>query len=144
MPLKSPGQPLSDLQPTTMQTKHWIVMSFVASALLIDVLFVINNSGLLDTEQMRNLSHGLACRNEEHVMAQVVEKQVNHKRNISRLIIRSRKIPKLRDRVMKQSVGFEVWQALRQQCCWCACQISERPTSSKHKSRGFETSQILR
>ena len=34
---------------------------------------------------------------------------------------------------------FEIWQAHRQQCCRCACQISERSDNSKYKSRGFET-----
>ena len=33
---------------------------------------------------------------------------------------------------------FKIWQAVRQQCCRNACQISERSDNSKHKSRGFE------
>ena len=37
----------------------------------------------------------------------------------------------------------EIWQAHRQQCCRCACQISERSDHSKYKSHGFETSRGL-
>ena len=33
---------------------------------------------------------------------------------------------------------FEIWQAHRQQCCRCACQISKRYDNLKYQSRGFE------
>ena len=34
----------------------------------------------------------------------------------------------------------EIWQAPRQQCCWDACQITERCHHYNIQSRGFETS----
>ena len=37
----------------------------------------------------------------------------------------------------------EIWQALRQHCCRCACQISKRYDNLKYQSRGFETSRDL-
>ena len=37
----------------------------------------------------------------------------------------------------------EIWQALRQHCCQCACQISKRCDNLKYQSRGFETSRDL-
>ena len=58
---------------------------------------------------------------------------------IIRRIVRSRKVSKARDRVLKCSYRFEIWQAPRQQCCRGACHISERSDNSKYKSRGFET-----
>ena len=33
----------------------------------------------------------------------------------------------------------EIWQALRQHCCRCACQVSKRYDNSKNQSRGLET-----
>ena len=44
---------------------------------------------------------------------------------------------------LKLSHRFEIWQAHRQQCCRCACQISERSDKYKYQSRGFETSRDL-
>ena len=38
---------------------------------------------------------------------------------------------------------FEIWRALRQQYCRCACQISKRCDDSNYQSRGFETSRDL-
>ena len=58
---------------------------------------------------------------------------------IRRLIVRSRKVSKARHRMSKWPYRFEIWQAHRQQCCRCACQISEPSKNSKYKSRGFET-----
>ena len=60
-----------------------------------------------------------------------------------RLIVRSREVSKPRDWQFQLSHRFEIWQARRQHCCQCACQISERLESSKYKSRGFETSRDL-
>ena len=60
---------------------------------------------------------------------------------IRRLIVRPRKASKARDRVLKCSYRFEILLALRQQCCRCACQISERSDNSKYKSRGIDTRQ---
>ena len=56
-----------------------------------------------------------------------------------RLSVRSRKVSKLRDLYLESSDRSEIWQALRQQCCRCACQISKRYDNLKYQSRGFET-----
>ena len=56
-----------------------------------------------------------------------------------RLSVRSRKISKPRDLYLELSDRSEIWQALRQQCCRCACQISKRYDNWKYQSRGFET-----
>ena len=56
-----------------------------------------------------------------------------------RLSVRSRKVSKPRDLYLELSYRFEIWQALRQQCCRCACQISKRYDNLKYQSRGFET-----
>ena len=56
-----------------------------------------------------------------------------------RLSVRSRKVSKPRDLYLKLSDRSEIWQALRQQCCRCACQISKRYDNLKYQSRGFET-----
>ena len=56
-----------------------------------------------------------------------------------RLSVRSRKVSKPRDLYLELSDCFEIWQALRQQCCRCACQISKRYDKLKYQSRGFET-----
>ena len=58
---------------------------------------------------------------------------------ISRLIVRSRKVSKARDRVSKCLYRFEIWQVRRQQCCRGVCQISKRSGNSRYKSRGYET-----
>ena len=56
-----------------------------------------------------------------------------------RLSVRSRKVSKPRDLYLELSDRSEIWQALRQQCCRCACQISKRYDNLKYWSRGFET-----
>ena len=56
-----------------------------------------------------------------------------------RLFVKSRKVSKPRDLYLELSDRSEIWQALRQQCCRCACQISKRYDNSKYQSRGFET-----
>ena len=56
-----------------------------------------------------------------------------------RLSVRSRKVSKSRDLYLELSDRSEIWQALRQQCCRCACQIAKRYDNSKYRSRGFET-----
>ena len=43
-----------------------------------------------------------------------------------RLSVRSRKVSKPRDLYLELSDRSEIWQALRQQCCRCACQSSKR------------------
>ena len=60
-----------------------------------------------------------------------------------RLSVRSRKVSKPRDLYLKLSDRSEIWQALRQHCCRCACQISKRYDNLKYQSRGFETSRDL-
>ena len=59
------------------------------------------------------------------------------------LFVRSRKVSKPRDLYLDLSDRSEIWQALRQQCCRCACQISKRYDNLKYRSRGFETSRDL-
>ena len=56
-----------------------------------------------------------------------------------RLFVRSRKVSKPRDLYLELSDRFEIWQARRQHCCRCACQISKRYGNLKYQSRGFET-----
>ena len=56
-----------------------------------------------------------------------------------RLSVRSRKVSKPRDLYLELSDRSEIWQALRQQCCRCACQISKRYDNLKNRSCGFET-----
>ena len=56
-----------------------------------------------------------------------------------RLSVKSRKVSKPRDLYLELSDRSEIWQALRQQCCRCACQISKRYDNLKYQSRGFET-----
>ena len=60
-----------------------------------------------------------------------------------RLSVRSRKVSKPRDLYLELSDRYEIWQALRQQCCRCACQISKRYDNLKYQSRGFEPSRDL-
>ena len=62
---------------------------------------------------------------------------------VRRLIVRSRKDSKARDRVLKYSYRFAIWQAYWQQCHRAACQISERSDNSKSKYRGFATLRYL-
>ena len=56
-----------------------------------------------------------------------------------RLIVRSREVSKPRNLYLELSDRSEIWQALRQHCCRCACQISKRYDNLKYQSRGFET-----
>ena len=56
-----------------------------------------------------------------------------------RLSVRSRQVSKPRDLYLELSDRSEIWQALRQQCCRCASQISKRYDNLKYQSRGFET-----
>ena len=60
-----------------------------------------------------------------------------------RLIVRSREVSKPRDLYLELSDRSEIWQALRQHCCRCACQISKRFDYLKNQSRGFEISRDL-
>ena len=60
-----------------------------------------------------------------------------------RLFVRSRKVSKLRDLYLELPNHSEIWQALRQHCCRCACQISKWCDNLKYQSRGFETSRDL-
>ena len=62
---------------------------------------------------------------------------------IRRLSVRSRKVSKPRDLYLELSDRSEIWQALRQHGCRCACQISKRCNNLKHQSRDFETSRDL-
>ena len=61
-----------------------------------------------------------------------------------RLSVRSRKVSKPRDLYLELSDRSEIWQALRQHCCRCACQISKRYDNLKYQSRGFETLRDLK
>ena len=56
-----------------------------------------------------------------------------------RICVRSRKVSKPRDLHLELSDRSEIWQALRQHCCRCACQISKQYDNLKYQSRGFET-----
>ena len=56
-----------------------------------------------------------------------------------RLSVRSRKVSKPWDLYLELCDRSEIWQALRQQCCRCACQMSKRYDNLKYQSRGFET-----
>ena len=60
-----------------------------------------------------------------------------------RLFVRSHKVSKPRDLYLELSDRSEIWQALRQHGCRCACQISKRCDNLKYQSRGFETSRYL-
>ena len=60
-----------------------------------------------------------------------------------RLSVRSRKVSKQRYLYFELSDRSEIWQALRQHCCRCACQISKRSDNLKYQSRGFEISRDL-
>ena len=60
-----------------------------------------------------------------------------------RLSVRSCKVSKPRDLYLEFSDRYEIWQALRQQCCRCAFQISYWYDNLKFQSRGFETLRYL-
>ena len=63
--------------------------------------------------------------------------------SIRRLIVRSREVSKPRDLYLDLSARSEIWQAPRQHCCRCACQISKLCDNLNYQSRGFETSRDL-
>ena len=56
-----------------------------------------------------------------------------------RLIVRSREVSTPRDLYSELFDRCEIWQALRQQCCRYAGQISKRYDNLEFQSRGFET-----
>ena len=62
---------------------------------------------------------------------------------IRRLTIRSRKISKPSHLYLELFDRFEIWQAPRQHCCRCACQITKRYDTSNYQSRWLETSRDL-
>ena len=62
---------------------------------------------------------------------------------VRRLIVRSREVSKPRDLYLKLFDRSEIWQAPRQHCCRCACQISKRCDNSNYQSHSFETSRDL-
>ena len=62
---------------------------------------------------------------------------------IRRLSVRSRKVSKPRDLYLELSDRSEIWQALRQHDCRCACQISKRCNNLKYQSLDFEISRDL-
>ena len=62
---------------------------------------------------------------------------------VRRLIVRSREVSKPWDFYLKLFDRSEIWQAPRQHCCRCACQISKRCDNSNYQSRSFETSRDL-
>ena len=50
---------------------------------------------------------------------------------------------KPRDLYLELSDRSEIWQAPRQHCCQCACQISKQSDNSNYQSRVFDTSRDL-
>ena len=58
---------------------------------------------------------------------------------VKRLADKSREVSKPRDWVLQYLYRSDIWQASRQRCCQCACQISKRSEKFKPESRGFET-----
>ena len=62
---------------------------------------------------------------------------------VRRLIAKTREVSRPRYWMLWWSYRSEIWQASRQRCRRCACQISERLFKSKPKSHGFETSRDL-
>ena len=61
-----------------------------------------------------------------------------------RLSVRFCKVSKPRDLYLELSDRFAIWQAIRQQCCRCACQMSKRYDNLKYQYRGFETLRDLK
>ena len=59
---------------------------------------------------------------------------------IRRLIGRSHNVSKPRDSYLELSDRYEIWQASRQYCCRCACQISKESNNLNYQSRVFATS----
>ena len=68
---------------------------------------------------------------------------VSFQYRLSRLIARSREVPKPRDLYLELLDCSDVWQAPRQHCCRRACQISKRCDNFNYQSRGLETSRDL-
>ena len=62
---------------------------------------------------------------------------------IRRLTVRSHKVSKPQDLYLELSDRSEICQALRQQGCRSACQISKRCDNLNYQSPGFETSRDL-
>ena len=60
---------------------------------------------------------------------------------IRRLIVRYREVSKPRNLHLELSDRSEIWQAPRQHCCPCACQISKQCNNLNCQSHGFATSQ---
>ena len=58
---------------------------------------------------------------------------------IRHLILRSHKVSKPRKLYFEISDRSDIWQALRQHCCRCACQISKQCEHFNTRSRVFET-----
>ena len=90
---------------------------------------------------MLYIFHGIVCGVETHaccvqLCAGIWAPSQYPKRRLS---VRSRKVSKPRDLYLELSDRYEIWQAPRQQCCRCACQISKRYDNLKYQSRGFET-----
>ena len=61
-----------------------------------------------------------------------------------RLSVRSRKVSKPRDLYLELFDRSEIWQALRQQCCRCACQISKWYDNLKYNPVASRLYEILR
>ena len=58
----------------------------------------------------------------------------------TRLFVRSRKVSKSRDQLLKCTYHFKIWQAHQQHCCRGTCQISvQYQTIVIYKFWGFET-----
>ena len=72
-------------------------------------------------------------------MSSVLKKADKLNPSLSLSLVRYRKVLKALDWLLKCSYCFDIWQAIRQQCCWGACQISQRSDNSKYKSCGFKT-----
>ena len=62
---------------------------------------------------------------------------------IRRLIGRSREVSKPRDLYPDLLDRSKIWQAHRQYCCRCTCQISKRCDNLNYQSRVFEISRDL-
>ena len=58
-------------------------------------------------------------------------------------IVRSRKVSKPRDLHLELHDRSAIWQAPRQQCCRCACQISKPFDKFNYQYHGFYTSRDL-
>ena len=56
-----------------------------------------------------------------------------------RLSVGSRRVSGPQGLYLELSDRSGIWQALQQQCCWCACQVSEWYDNLGYQSRGFGT-----